>query len=200
MSVWQQTRNIINYPENAFIGTHKEVLALAAIENVTVRWSELKDKKLYLCSSVIASMFQLSSKKKKKYIYIYMKRTKYQFISNFLARVCGLITLPTGKTWQKLFLSLFQWLLFLPCWQKHILNLPMQAPQNISNQLFLRFDKLFSVNKMSNKFTLEVLGITCEHVVLENFSLWETFSELSGIYVSRLLLLWCPSLSLGSYL
>lgn len=38
------TKNIINYPENAFTGTNEEMLALAMIENLTVRWFELKEK------------------------------------------------------------------------------------------------------------------------------------------------------------
>lgn len=52
-----ETKNIRNYPENAFTGINEEVLALAMTENMTVRWFELKDKKLQLCSHVIASMF-----------------------------------------------------------------------------------------------------------------------------------------------
>lgn len=104
-------------------------------ENLTVRWFQLKDKKLYLCSNVIASLFQLFSK----------KLWKYQFISNSLARVCGLMSLPMGKTWQKLCLF-FSGYYFSRAY-RNTLEFSRAGPRHISNQLFLKFGKLFSVNK-----------------------------------------------------
>lgn len=148
------------------------------IDNLTVRWFELKDKKLYLCRNVIASMLQLSSE-------IY-ERVKYQFISNSLARVCGLMSLLMGNRWQELCLF-FNGYYFSTDYKKIDLEFSCTGPRHTSNQLFLKFDKQFLVNKKTNRLIFQNLGILREHVILENFNnLWETVSELSDVYISSL--------------
>ena len=98
----------MNNPENAFIGTDEEVSSDR--EFVSQMGFESKEKKLYLSSNIITkACFSFLVKKS-------MERMTYQFISNSLAGVCGLMSSPYGKNMAETLFFSFKYLFIWLCW------------------------------------------------------------------------------------